>query len=373
MAETYKPIYKNEKILDGNISYYAVTTEDIENSDDTKLLIPPSSAVINCFYLPYLKSSSISTLSVSLDKIKLPDGDKQDAKGLTVKRVLDMNEVSSTVGLCDVLTLKPSSVGGTFNWRNESKLNFYPYCFRKFNDGVSTSPVILEQFIDTSKIKEGNKQNLMIRQALNQQGQYLLYFEGYMGDTTGLRNGTLTAGVPVPTSTNAYTDYMANNRMSITANYVNATVGFVANAVANPSSVIGGVVGLGTSFYSEYAKERDLARQNTYNAVNNDYVLNIANNQFVYIDEYRYREDKLERIAKQFHLYGYAQNKLMQPSYKGRKYWNYLQTADCHLKVPNCPKEHLQQLKEIFDNGVTVWHRANGEMFENTDKDNVEI
>ena len=55
------------------------------------------------------------------------------------------------------------------------------------------------------------------------------------------------------------------------------------------------------------------------------------------------------------------------------EYWNYLQTQDCHLKVPNCPKEHLQQLKQIFDNGVTVWHKASGEMFENMDKDNTEI
>ena len=372
MAETYKPIYKNEKILDGNISYYAVTSEDIANSDDTNLLIPPSSAVINCFYLPYLKSSSISTLSVGLQQIKLPDGDKQNLN-VTVKRVLDMNEVSSIVGLCEVLTLKPSTVGGAFNWRNESKLNFYPYCFKKFNDGVSASPVIFEQHIDTNRLVEGNKQNIMIRQALNQQGQYLLYFVGYMGDASGLRCGTLTSGVPVPTSTNAYTDYMANNRMSINANYITATAGFLANTLANPSSAIGGVVGLGTSFYSQYTKERDLARQNTYNAVNNDYVLNMANNQFVYIDEYRYSECKLERIAKHFHLYGYAQNKVMKPSFRGRKYWNYLQTQDCHLTVPNCPKEHLQTLKQIFDNGVTAHHWASGEMFANYDKDNVEI
>ena len=372
MAETYKPIYKNEKILDGNISYYAVTAEDVGTSDETKLLIPPSSAVINCFYLPYLKSSSITTLSVNLSKIKLPDGDNQNLS-MTVKRVLDMNEVSSVVGLCEVLTLKPSSVGGAFNWRNESKLNFYPYCFRKFNDGVSKSPVIFEQHIDTNRLIDGNKQNIEIRQALNQQGQYLLYFVGYMGDASGLRCGTLTSGVPVPTSTNAYTDYMANNRMSINANYITATAGFLANTLANPSSVIGGAVGMGTNIYSQYAKERDLARQFTYNAVNNDYVLNMANNQFVYIDEYRYSECKLERIAKHFHLYGYAQNKVMQPYFKGRKYWNYLQTQDCHLKVANCPKEHLQQLKQIFDEGFTVWHKANGDMFENMDRDNVEI
>ena len=52
---------------------------------------------------------------------------------------------------------------------------------------------------------------------------------------------------------------------------------------------------------------------------------------------------------------------------------NYLKTQDVRLKVPNAPKSHLNQLKTIFDNGVTVWHVENGNMFENTEKDNVEV
>ena len=84
-------------------------------------------------------------------------------------------------------------------------------------------------------------------------------------------------------------------------------------------------------------------------------------------------EEYMNNIGSYFHLYGYAQNKVMTPPITGRKYWNYLKTSDCHLKVPNCPKEHLQQLKQIFDNGVTVWHLEEAEMFAKLDYDNVEI
>ena len=63
----------------------------------------------------------------------------------------------------------------------------------------------------------------------------------------------------------------------------------------------------------------------------------------------------------------------MKPTYKGRKYWNYVQTRDCNLKVFDCPKEHLQQIKAIFDNGVTVWHANQGNIFDNLYKDNIEI
>ena len=64
---------------------------------------------------------------------------------------------------------------------------------------------------------------------------------------------------------------------------------------------------------------------------------------------------------------------MMTPNISNRKYWNYIKTADVHLKVDRCPKEHLQILKAIFDNGATVWNMANGNMYENLNKDNVEI
>ena len=84
-------------------------------------------------------------------------------------------------------------------------------------------------------------------------------------------------------------------------------------------------------------------------------------------------EQYMEQLGHYFHLYGYAQNKMMTPSISNRKYWNYVKTSDVHLKVNHCPKEHLQTLKAIFDNGVTVWNMANGNMFENLNKDNVEV
>ena len=63
----------------------------------------------------------------------------------------------------------------------------------------------------------------------------------------------------------------------------------------------------------------------------------------------------------------------MTPPITGRKYWNYVKTNDVRLLIPNCPKEHLNTMKALFDNGVTVWHLENGEMFSNVDYDNVEV
>ena len=84
-------------------------------------------------------------------------------------------------------------------------------------------------------------------------------------------------------------------------------------------------------------------------------------------------EDYMNNIGSYFHLYGYAQNRMMTPPITGRKYWNYVKTQDVRLTIPNCPKEHLNIMKSIFNNGVTVWHLENTEMFTKLDFDNVEV
>ena len=118
--------------------------------------------------------------------------------------------------------------------------------------------------------------------------------------------------------------------------------------------------------------------QGEINAMNNGYSLtssgsdSILDLSFVTGMTAYYQQplpEYMERLGMYFHLYGYAQNKMMTPPINTRKYWNYIKTTDVHLKVSNCPKEHLQVLKSIFNDGVTVWNMSNGDMYENLGKD----
>ena len=376
MAENYTSIYKTDGILDGNISYYAVDTEAVKTQEEGKFLIPPTSAVINAFYMPYVKSTDYTTVSINISKIKLPTGENKNVSQI-VERVTSFNALNGIVGKCKIQQQKPTTVGGDFTWKNESKLWLYPYTFYEIYDGLSTPVHIQPQRVNQDKLTNG-EQTLLVRSALNQQGQYLLYFEGYCGDNSGLSSGWLCDSIQIPTSSSAYTDYMAFNSNQIQAQRMGLLLnGAMAVGSVATGNIIGGLtsaVGVGMSAYQMWANERDLAKQpNQYSSVPSNYAFNLCNNKDVVCRLYQYQDRELERIGLYFNQYGYAQNKIMQPSFKGRKYWNYLQTSDCHLKVANCPKEHLQQLKQIFDNGVTVHHWESGEMFENTEKDNVEV
>ena len=60
-------------------------------------------------------------------------------------------------------------------------------------------------------------------------------------------------------------------------------------------------------------------------------------------------------IDDYFSMYGYKVNSVKIPNVTGRSTWNYVKTIDCNI-TGNIPQQDLQEIKNIFDNGVTFWH-----------------
>lgn len=56
-----------------------------------------------------------------------------------------------------------------------------------------------------------------------------------------------------------------------------------------------------------------------------------------------------------FEKYGYPINRIKTPRYKTRSSWNYIKTSNCNFKGA-IELNHLNALRAIFDNGVTIWH-----------------
>ena len=62
-----------------------------------------------------------------------------------------------------------------------------------------------------------------------------------------------------------------------------------------------------------------------------------------------------ERIDKYFDMFGYLTNLVKLPNLNNRPSWNYVKTAGCNI-IGEFPQIDLQAIKNIFDNGVTLWH-----------------
>ena len=53
--------------------------------------------------------------------------------------------------------------------------------------------------------------------------------------------------------------------------------------------------------------------------------------------------------------YGYPINEITTPLLKSRSSWNYVKMSDCGF-TGNVELEYLQGIRDIFNNGVTLWH-----------------
>lgn len=60
-------------------------------------------------------------------------------------------------------------------------------------------------------------------------------------------------------------------------------------------------------------------------------------------------------IDDYFTMYGYKTNRVKVPNINSRSNWNYVKTIGINI-TGDIPQEDMQQIKDIFDSGVTLWH-----------------
>lgn len=70
---------------------------------------------------------------------------------------------------------------------------------------------------------------------------------------------------------------------------------------------------------------------------------------------YSIRYEFAEKIDKYFDMFGYATNKMKLPNLNNKTNWNYIKTARINI-IGNIPQIDLQEIKNMFDNGITLWH-----------------
>ena len=64
-----------------------------------------------------------------------------------------------------------------------------------------------------------------------------------------------------------------------------------------------------------------------------------------------------KRIDDFFSMYGYQTNELKLPNLNNRPNWNYIKMAGANL-IGDIPETDLQELKTLFNEGITLWHNA---------------
>lgn len=77
-------------------------------------------------------------------------------------------------------------------------------------------------------------------------------------------------------------------------------------------------------------------------------------NTFI-ISHMRAKNEYLKIIDEYFSKYGYKVNIIKNINFNSRLNWNYIETEDCNI-TGDIPQEDLKIIKQMFNNGVTMWH-----------------
>lgn len=148
------------------------------------------------------------------------------------------------------------------------------------------------------------------------------------------------------------------NRMNAVAGAIGNVAGFVTGAatgnVAGMASGLAGLVNTAGNVVSAFdSKVATKGNQSDTNSISSE------NCKFRLVD-CSPLPDECGPIDDFLDLYGYAINEWHPISTwkHTRKYWNYIQTVDCNLKV-NAPAPEAASIRSMFNSGVTIWHYVN--------------
>lgn len=159
-----------------------------------------------------------------------------------------------------------------------------------------------------------------------------------------------------------------NRNMALAQSGIDS-VGSVASLATG--NIVGGIKGLADSGLNAYKGQKDsvlkmqgiMAKQSDIGNRPPEISKMGSNVAFDYGNQFNgvrilWKQIKPEYIKKLegfFNMYGYKVNEVKLPNIKTRRYWNYVQTENCVI-LGSINNEDLQIMKNIYDNGITLWH-----------------
>ena len=123
--------------------------------------------------------------------------------------------------------------------------------------------------------------------------------------------------------------------------------------VAGVGAITAGVTGIANVLAQDYQHSLvpDQAKGNT----NTGDVIFSSGHLDVSVYKMSIRSEYAQIIDDFFSAFGYKVNNVKIPNITGRRNWNYVKTIDVNIEG-YIPQEDLNEIKGMFNNGVTIWH-----------------
>jgi hypothetical protein len=276
--------------------------------------------------------------------------------------------------LCENKTLK-LRVKAT-NIATESKYNLYVNGYKgdyngNLNGIVNNSPLMLpvlssaySQFLATSSasFNQGNI-NAMLENDLSLKQGLATNNLNYRQNTTNNYMQGISSGLGAIASLLSLNfGGVVNGAMGVVQSGINQRFNTLSNNLNN--SQLKEQNKLSNFEVSSMANAKTTDLLNTPNSIKtsgNDTLFNLVNsNRKIDIIEFGLDFRYKHRIYDYFVKYGYKVNKWEKINVNSRRYFNFIKTNTCNIVGDEIPHEYLEEIKDIFNRGVTIWHVDNG-------------
>ena len=180
-------------------------------------------------------------------------------------------------------------------------------------------------------------------------------YKKYTNDTEVFEYGVMGAKYPVCAwSSDYYTNWVTQNavNMAVSAGSgilsagISASYGNYAGTASSLLSTVGGIM----AQHYQAQVHPDQAKGN----LNGSDILP-GWERYYTVDCMSLRYEVARSIDEFFSMFGYKVNRVKVPNRTGRRNWNYVKTVGCYIKA-DIPQEDLEQIKSMFDKGITLWH-----------------
>jgi hypothetical protein len=322
-------------------------------------------------------------IDITADGISFPDNSNEieaaQIQGATAGEyfnclyVKKVNEFSSS-------TQNIGDVYAGYRSVTESKLMMYPYTLLILDDFKGNRVTYKNEFIYNNQLAittkgslgSSNKTSFGIKD-YNYGSDADTDLKESMSDEFALINNTPN---DIPILNDMLAAFLQGNRNSLQNQRNQIEFNGIANGISNGIGVVMGAAsmnpmlagasggnyakGMASTYFqlqSQAAKQQDIANvppsiskmgSNTSYTIGNKY-------NGVYIIKKQIKVDYQKKLEDFFNVFGYKKNEVKLPNFHTREYWNYVQTSGCVI-TGNFNNEDLQELKSVFDNGITLWH-----------------
>lgn len=240
------------------------------------------------------------------------------------------------------------------------KLLTFPFNYMLISNNNGSSNILhYERF-------SGNTCNFTIKGVPTVGGSIKIVPTNYDSNLNSEEEGLIAGKLPTLNwSDDEYTNWLTQNSVNIALGIASSGltivggIGMMATgggAVAGAGAIVSGAMSIANELGAVY--QHSLQPNSAKGNVNSGDINVCDHKNGFYFYKMSIKEEYARIIDNYFSMYGYKVNTVKSPNINGRRNWNFVKTINCNFDG-DIPQNDMIIIKQIFDNGITLWHNPN--------------